>query len=699
VKAAFGLGFVIFVHELGHFLAAKLCGVKCEKFYVGFDVPMRIGPVRLPSVLFRKQWGETEYGIGVIPLGGYVKMLGQDDNPANSAKEAERIRIAREQTDASGETSEDTQIDPRSYPAKTVSQRLFIISAGVVMNLLFAVIFGMVAYRMGVSYTPCIVGTASPGLSAWNVNLRTGDRIVQMGREGEPSSHLRFDKDMMVKVMMTGADRDLDLLVRRHAAAGTSTPVQEWVTVRLSSPQEALHGRPIIGISPYPTTTVALSEELREAFSHLPAVRTEPALLQGDVILAVDGETVEDYVGLSRLLAQKVDQAIELTVRRDAPADSEVSPTAAQESQTLKVVVSPNPMRWLGLNMTVGPLVSVQAGSPADEAGFLVGDRITHLNGEAIGDPMRFPNRLRQHVGQSVAVTVQREDAPDPVVLHPELRQPTMLQTRLGVGNAIGAETLGVAFPIESRVASVESGTPAAKAGLQAGDVVQKVEFVPDSETDAELERMIFGRPEPLDLTANLQDWAHVRERIQMSLPKTRVKLHLVRSGEPETVELPVAQAEGWYVSDRGLELMTEEEVHRETDLSQAFHLGMRETVESIRQVYFILFRLVSGQMSPMNLGGPAAIATMAGIEASASTARLLIFLTLLSANLAVINFLPIPVLDGGHAMFLIYEGIFRRPLDERVAFGLTMIGFCFILGLMLFVIGLDVWRLTGLAG
>ncbi len=86
---ALGLGFVIFVHELGHFLAAKLFGVQCDKFYVGFDPPIKIGPIRLPSKLFHFQWGETEYGIGIIPLGGYVKMLGQDDDPRNSRAELE----------------------------------------------------------------------------------------------------------------------------------------------------------------------------------------------------------------------------------------------------------------------------------------------------------------------------------------------------------------------------------------------------------------------------------------------------------------------------------------------------------------------------------------------------------------------------------------------------------------------------------
>ncbi len=90
VKIALGIGFVIFVHELGHFLAAKICGVKCEKFYVGFDVPIKIGPIQLPSKLIHFQYGETEYGVGLIPLGGYVKMLGQEDYPANAAEEAER---------------------------------------------------------------------------------------------------------------------------------------------------------------------------------------------------------------------------------------------------------------------------------------------------------------------------------------------------------------------------------------------------------------------------------------------------------------------------------------------------------------------------------------------------------------------------------------------------------------------------------
>ena len=86
LMVAVGLGFVIFVHELGHFVVAKLCGVKCEKFYLGFDIA--------GLKLWKFRWGETEYGIGILPLGGYVKMLGQEDNPAKLREEMERAKAA-----------------------------------------------------------------------------------------------------------------------------------------------------------------------------------------------------------------------------------------------------------------------------------------------------------------------------------------------------------------------------------------------------------------------------------------------------------------------------------------------------------------------------------------------------------------------------------------------------------------------------
>ena len=103
-KVALGLGFVIFIHELGHFLLAKWNGVKVEKFSIGF------GPT-----LFGWRRGETEYVLAALPLGGFVKMLGEGPDE-----------------------QESKSTDPRAYPNKSVSARMAIISAGVIMNLFLA---------------------------------------------------------------------------------------------------------------------------------------------------------------------------------------------------------------------------------------------------------------------------------------------------------------------------------------------------------------------------------------------------------------------------------------------------------------------------------------------------------------------------------------------------------------------------------
>jgi len=83
-------------------------------------------------------------------------------------------------------------------------------------------------------------------------------------------------------------------------------------------------------------------------------------------------------------------------------------------------------------------------------------------------------------------------------------------------------------------------------------------------------------------------------------------------------------------------------------------------------------------------------------MEASEGLPRLLLFLTLLSANLAILNFLPIPVLDGGHMLFLTYEGIVGKPVNERIQMSLTLVGFSLLMGLMIFVFGLDISRILG---
>ena len=104
---------------------------------------------------------------------------------------------------------------------------------------------------------------------------------------------------------------------------------------------------------------------------------------------------------------------------------------------------------------------------------------------------------------------------------------------------------------------------------------------------------------------------------------------------------------------------------------------------------------MAASQISPKALSGPLRIVEVAKVSAYRGIDDLLIFLTLLSANLAVINFLPIPLLDGGHMVFLAYEGIRGKPVSERRQIQFTVAGLVFILGLMVFVLGLDIFRVS----
>ncbi len=209
-RVALGIGLVIFVHELGHFLAAKTFGVKCEKFYVGFDVPLRIGPIKFPRTLGKFQYGETEYGIGILPLGGYVKMLGQDDDPRKQEEEAKRIRIEG----GDGEEEQPEKLDPRSYPAKPVWQRMIIISSGVVMNVLTGMLFAAIAFGYGVAYSPAIIGGVTPGGPAWQAGIEPGGQVVSVGRLKQEKMHFR---EMQLAILTEGLDnpeKPIDIAIR-----------------------------------------------------------------------------------------------------------------------------------------------------------------------------------------------------------------------------------------------------------------------------------------------------------------------------------------------------------------------------------------------------------------------------------------------------------------------------------------------------
>ncbi|MFV1963822.1 MAG: site-2 protease family protein [Pirellulaceae bacterium] len=702
---ATGLGFVIFVHELGHFLVAKACGVKCEKFYLGFDIPISMGPLRLPSRFCRFQWGETEYGVGILPLGGYVKMLGQDDNPGNAEAEAERIRIRKNEKTTSKENHPDSpdadgtqaverrndqvdavngegefELDPRSFPAKPVPYRMAIISAGVIMNLIFAVIFASLAFRGGVPYMPCEIGGTVPGSPAWRAGLEKGSRVIQLGTRGHTSEHLRFDWDLRNAVGMSGGKEEIATRVRKPDGEEYDLSLRPMVT------KLAGHEMPMLGIEPAITRKLNASQPTLEGF---PAAKSQPPLEGGDRIVAVNGETIPDGYHLKRVLSDQVGEDLQLTVERERE-DSDARTT---RTETIKVTVPTNHLRRLGLIMSTGPVNGVYPGSPAADAGFRDGDVIVSVAGEPLGDPMCLPDRLRPFYGREIEVAVRRQQSDgsrheETLTVTPQ--PPSGYESIFTVGSPMAVRSLGLVFQIIPEIAAVVPGSPADWARLKSGDEIVSVAFpsVNPNHKSSEL----INKGKPLEINEHTITWPFIFDRMQSLGPDICVKINYRNGARSGTAIMRPVKTETVY-ADRGFVFSALNETRRVASWKEAIVLGFRQTREDMIRVLSFLKKLVTGGISPTNLGGPISIAAVAGSEVSKGIPRLLMFLTFLSANLAVLNFLPIPALDGGHMLFLLAEGVRGKPVDERMQVALTLAGVACLLGLMIFVFALDIGR------
>ena len=190
--AIIALGALIFIHELGHFIFAKTFGVGVEKFSLGF------GPK-----IFGKKVGETEYLLSALPLGGYVKMVGE---------------------------GEDAELAPedvhRSFSNKPVLQRLIIVAAGPVFNLLFAYLIFIVIFMVGVPAVTTKIGEVVPGKPAARAGVQAGDRITAVN--GKPVG--RWED--FAKIISEGKLTPLEIEVQRGQSALKFNMVPESRTTK-----------------------------------------------------------------------------------------------------------------------------------------------------------------------------------------------------------------------------------------------------------------------------------------------------------------------------------------------------------------------------------------------------------------------------------------------------------------------------------
>lgn len=203
------LGILVFVHELGHFLLAKKLGVGVLKFSLGFG-PKLIG----------KKIGETLYQIAVFPLGGFVKLIGE--NPEEEVKEEDR---------------------PRSYSHQPVWKRALIVSAGPFFNFFLAAILFSTINLFGIPYYPSKIGEVSPGLPAEKAGLVKGDLILSI--DGKEVSKW----EEVSKIIRSSQGRELRMKIKR------GVEIIELKVSPKSSTQKNIFGEEvqtfIIGITPF----------------------------------------------------------------------------------------------------------------------------------------------------------------------------------------------------------------------------------------------------------------------------------------------------------------------------------------------------------------------------------------------------------------------------------------------------------------
>jgi regulator of sigma E protease len=171
-------------------------------------------------------------------------------------------------------------------------------------------------------------------------------------------------------------------------------------------------------------------------------------------------------------------------------------------------------------------------------------------------------------------------------------------------------------------------------------------------------------------------------------------EVHLTVAGREDKshsmTAIPTAQE--YYLPKRGILLLPQSITLKGDTWGDAFSMATHHTVSNTLDIYLTLRSLFTGDLSIFNLRGPVGIAQVAFQVSKQGPSKLLLFLGFLSINLAVLNFLPIPVLDGGHMVFLIWEGVTRKPPSEAVHKFAQACGLLIVVGLMITVIILDIF-------
>jgi regulator of sigma E protease len=689
-----GFSLVIFLHELGHFAVARACSVKCLAFSVGIG-PRMLGWRKGKGLTFGKDpyepdnkdlphkaieetegaaamadlpqsanapshsaaVGDCDYRISWLPLGGYVRMLGQDDMDPTKVSD-----------------------DPRAFNRRPVWQRMCIVSAGVIMNVIFAAVtFSIIFSRgIGVAFPPARIGIVQYDSPAYKAGIRMGDEITAI--KGQRDLGFVEFTDVQIACALAAKNEPIEFQWSRPMPDGSHQTMKANITP--VAPPDG--GFLMIGVSPMPGLNIAGSQEVlkeevdrrRRPISEdgygMPEEAAElEKLRMHDHITALNGKPVADYVAFYNELQTSAGKPVAITVHND---DASI----ADRTITIKPRLELRPgADALPAVAGLRPRLKAQGtvkGSPAEAAGIKEGD-VFVLVGE------------RTNPTQKQMLDIVRDNANNPSLPIAVLRdgQRVNINTRVDKKGKIGVY---LHEDVESTFVSV-----------------------PDRAIAPDLE--ILSQPN-VRITAvddqPVSSWTDIYGLLKSKSAGDKITLAVQTVASPEaaaTYPAPVSTTitlsedlinalrdQTHYIANIPVE--NETRVQRADDTWGAVVMGAQHTRKFIQQVYMTLRGLFIGTVSPTNLHGIVGITKVGYDIQERGHVWLWYILAMVSVNLAVANFLPLPIVDGGLFLLLILEKIRGKPLSLKVQSAIQIVGIVLLAGLFIFVTFNDIGLFFG---
>ena len=628
-----GLGLVIAVHEFGHFIAAKKLGVKVEEFAIGFGK-------RIIGI----QKGETLYSFRIIPLGGYVKMLGQDDFRPTSAAQA----------------------DPRSWQRASPGRRLIILSAGVFMNVVFAIVVFVIVYMVGIRFVAPVVGGVEPGFPAATVvlpdkvakamgvekavGLMPGDRIIAINGK----KVRRFSQVQMAAILSDTDDVFRLTIVRRIKGKDIQFDVDLKPKLIDRGPLVAKYGRYYAFGLIRPFTTI-IEEPGQNGYAGSERFK------KGDKIIAIDNKEVKNFWDIEPLIRSCAGRDFDVVVLRGGKRVtvrlSEPVVMGASEGNSQEV------LEILGACSRL-KIAAVGKHTPAEKAGLKEGDIIVDYNSE--GPPSR---------SELLEINKKREGKPTPITV---LRDGKRLTLTITPRKSNDRVLIGIIAAPEQETVTVARVVPASPV-----DTIRVAEGA-----------VITGVNDE-----KITSWSDFYAQLCKFRGK-KVVLSYVLAGKKRHGDIGILDAkkfnpDNYFLGTPAiagyLEMKTEP--IRGHPL-QALLWSAEDTLMWMGSAYKTLRNIFKRRASLKGVSGPVGIGTAAVMTGRKGMVELAYFMAMLSALVAVFNFLPLPVLDGGHVVLVLIEKIRGKPLPMKVVAGIQYAGWILIILVFTLITWIDIQRL-----